>query len=102
MAVRVVKTSVDTTMVDAFTMSKARQEQRRSAAESEYTPMSESIRSKGGVMWIVDFFTIRQPGFNIALLIVAAADVVLVSQVDPIWRHPLTWFVAGYGVVFCL
>ena len=102
-AMRLAKTSVDTTLVDAMTMSKARQETETETHQGEYVPMSESVRRRGRLLWLLDFVTIRQPGFNIVLILAAALQLLLPTDfVTNTWRDPFSWFIVGYSLVYTL
>lgn len=104
-AVRLAKTTIDTTVVDALTLSKARQEApAQQAATGSYIPMSEHLRAtKRWYLYAVDFITVRQPGFNIAL---AAAVVVHLAALRGEWWpsswSPLLIYIAGYALAFSL
>ena len=103
-AIRLVKTTIDTTVVDALTLSKARQEQSGQAAPARYIPMSEHLRAqKRWYLYAADFVTIRQPGFNIAMAV--AVTVHLAAMRGAWWPFgvsPLYLYVAGYALAFTL
>ncbi len=103
-AMRLLKTSIDSTLIDAVTLSKARQEESLQGIEQSgaFRPMAEVLRDqKKWYVWIIDFILIRQPGMCIVWSLSCCAELIARSLVPalPIWFSPMAWMLAGYGVL---
>lgn len=103
-SLRLLKTSIDATLVDALTMAKARQEESLAGLvrPEQFRPMGEILRD--GKRWYlvaVDYVTFRQSGMCIVWLICVAAEVVarhLMTSL-PLQFSPFAWMVAGYALL---
>jgi phosphatidylglycerophosphate synthase len=103
-ALRLVKTSIDTTLVEALTLAKARQEDRGRVAEAD-VPFSEHLRSQKKLhLTVIDLFLVRQIGFVMACLagVVGHAALEWTRGLPAIWWSPAVWFVCGYALLLLL
>ena len=102
-ALRLVKTNIDSTLIDAMTLSKARMEHQAEAEkDAAYAPFSEYLRAKK--VWfltVLDFFIVRQPGIVIVYCVAVIGEIVLphVVEAPAVWMSPVFVIVAGYGAV---
>lgn len=102
MALRLVKTSVDATVVDALTAEKARMEDGAQAAAADtFTVGAEAIRSRKGLIWtLLDFFLVREIG--VVAAVVGAVTFELIARAfvtTPYGGGPMAIVVLGYAVV---
>jgi phosphatidylglycerophosphate synthase len=102
-ALRLVKTSIDTTLVDALTLEKARQEDTsRSRYGEDYVPFSEHLRSKKKLhLSIIDLLLVRSAGFVLAAFVGLVGHAVLMLVFDPLplYYSPALYLVAGYAAL---
>ena len=103
-ALRLVKTNMDSTVIDGLTLSKARREDAVSTnpTEAVYQPFSEYLRAKNKVLLTaLDFMLIRQPGIVIVfgLAVVAEATIAITYGNESIVMAPLFYVALGYALV---
>lgn len=101
-ALRLVKTNIDSTLIDALTRSKARMEKQVNKNDHRHiAPFSEYLRSKQKwYMTVADFILVRQPGFAVIYLlaIVGEAVVHFGTNAHSIYFAPFLYVLAGYCV----
>lgn len=101
-ALRLLKTSIDSTLIDAVTLSKARIEESLEGADkpADFRPMSEVLRDqRKWHVWFIDFILIRQPGMCIVWTLACSAELIMRSLAPamPVWLSPLGLMLAGYA-----
>lgn len=70
LAIRLVKTNIDSCVVDALTLSKARIDTSADRFTGDFTSGAAAIRSKGGIIWwLIDFILVRQVGFVLPVIL---------------------------------
>jgi phosphatidylglycerophosphate synthase len=104
LALRLVKTNVDSTLIDALTQEKARIDEsiKTISGFSSYLPLSEYLRKQSKwYLYVIDFILIRQPGVCLVftLAVVAEAFSRLMWNISTAFYSPLLYLLGGYALL---
>jgi len=101
-ALRLTRSTVDTTVIDGLTASKAKQEGREPRiASPDYTALADVVRNKSKIWYAIDFVLVRQPGVNLVVGGVVAASMVTPTACGLVCS-PLYLLLWGYGAAYTL
>jgi phosphatidylglycerophosphate synthase len=103
LAIRLVKTNIDSCIVDALTLSKARIDASSDKFTGNFTSGAAAIRNKGGILWwLIDFVLVRQVGFVLPVILATLAEISLDGygpSVGGLTISPLVLVVLMYAVL---
>jgi phosphatidylglycerophosphate synthase len=104
LALRLIKTSIDSTLIDALTLEKARIDEstKTISSSSAYLTLSEYLRKQS--KWylnVVDFILIRQPGVCLVFILAVAAETIsrLIWNISRAFYSPLLYLLGGYALL---
>lgn len=97
--IRYVRAIADVTVVDGLTQAKATRDNQQTGPA--FGSLSEGVRKAGRLRWLVDFFTLRQPGFNIVLAAILSAQVLYETETMSTAGFALPiWLIASAALYF--
>jgi phosphatidylglycerophosphate synthase len=104
LALRLIKTSIDSTLIDALTLEKAKIEKTMKITmhSSKYSPLSEYLRNQS--KWylnVLDFILVRQPGVCLVCIIAVVAETILklAWNIQNPFCSPLFYLLGGYALL---